>query len=208
MGEPDNHDDTERLLAMVEAGDQQAFERLFARHRDQLKQAVELRLDPRLRSRFDASDVVQEAQVEVFRRLGDYLERRPMPFGLWLYKTAHQRLVQLRRHHLDAQRRSVTREVAFSEHSSLVIAKVLVSDQSNLASHLSRRERAELVAGAVGQLDDDCREILLMRHVEGLTHGQIAEVLEISHEAVRKRYGRALLKLQRAMARHGLHNSE
>ena len=201
-------DETERLLAMVEAGDHAAFERLFARHRNRLRKSIDLRLDPRLRSRFDASDVIQEAQVEAFRRINDYLSRRPMPFGLWLFKTAHQRLAHLRRHHLDAQRRSVTREVTFSEHSSLVIAKVLVDDQASLPGKLTRQEQAKSVADAIDQLDAHSREILLMRHVDGLTHPQIAEVLDISHEAVRKRYGRALIKLQQEMSRRGLDGTE
>jgi hypothetical protein len=42
--------------------------------------------DPRLRPRVDPSDVVQEAQLDAFRRLADYLQRRPVPFRLWLRK--------------------------------------------------------------------------------------------------------------------------
>ena len=41
---------------------------------------VELRLDDKLRQRMDASDVVQDAQLEAYRRLEEYLERRPMSF--------------------------------------------------------------------------------------------------------------------------------
>ena len=50
-----------------------------------------------LRARVDPSDVVQEAQMEVVRRMDDYLKRRPMPFRLWLCKTAKERLLNLRR---------------------------------------------------------------------------------------------------------------
>lgn len=195
---------TECLLAQISSGDTGAFERLFAQHRDQLRKAVDLRLDPRLRARFDASDVVQDAQVEAFRRLPDFLARRPMPFGLWLLKTAHQRLVHLRRHHLDAQRRTVSREVRFSEESSLAIAKVVIANQTSLCTRISQRERAEAVASAIEQLDDDSREVLLMRHVEGLNHQQVADILELTSDTVRKRYARALIKLQRELARGGL----
>jgi DNA-directed RNA polymerase specialized sigma24 family protein len=48
----------------------------------------------------DPSDVVQETQLEAMRRLEDYLKREPLPFRLWLHKTAQKRLWLLRREHL------------------------------------------------------------------------------------------------------------
>ena len=101
---PDS-DNTEQLLRQAQAGDGRAFEDLFARHRAYLHQVVALRLDPRMRPRIDASDVVQEAQLEAFRRFGDYLERRPMAFRLWLRKTTQERLLMLERFHRRAARR-------------------------------------------------------------------------------------------------------
>src|SRR5262249_23339149 len=92
--------ETQRLLEQVHAGDRAAFERLFAQSRAGLRQFVELRLDARLRPRVDPSDVVQETQMEAFCRLGDFLARRPMPFHLWLRKTAYERLLKVRRSHL------------------------------------------------------------------------------------------------------------
>src|SRR5262245_9896743 len=76
---PTDSEETRHLLEQLAAGDRQAFERLFSQFRGELRQFIALRLDPRLRTRVDASDVVQETQLEVFQRLGDYLARRPMP---------------------------------------------------------------------------------------------------------------------------------
>src|SRR6516164_9561444 len=101
--------ETRNLLRQIEAGDRQAFERLFDRYQAYLRQVVEVRLDPRVRARVDPSDVVQETQLEAFRRLPDYLTRRPMPFRLWLRKTAQERLLVTRRQHLEAGRRAVDR---------------------------------------------------------------------------------------------------
>src|SRR5262249_45629528 len=86
---PDS-DETPGLREEARAGDRRAFDRLLAGHRAELRQFVELRMDPRMRGRVDASDVVQETQLEVYRRLEDFLDRRPMPFHVWLRKTAHQ----------------------------------------------------------------------------------------------------------------------
>jgi len=98
---PDSSETT-RLLEQVRDGDRDAFEKLFARHRPYLRQVVSLRLDPKLRARVDASDVVQETHLEAVRRLPDYLKRRPMPFRLWLRKTAYERLLMIERHHRDS----------------------------------------------------------------------------------------------------------
>src|SRR5262249_54789280 len=94
--------ETERLLEEARTGDPQAFNRLFVRHRSPIRGVIEIRMDPRLRARVDPSDVVQETQMEAFRRLADYLERRPMPFRLWLRETAQERLQMLQRRHVRA----------------------------------------------------------------------------------------------------------
>ena len=52
------------------------------------------------------------------------------------------------------------------------------------------------------------REILLMRNVEGLSQREIAQILDLSHDAVRKRYGRALIKLQQLLLERGLSEGE
>ena len=72
---------TEQLLKKAQAGDERAFEELFARHRDYLLQVVALRLDGRIRSCLDPSDVVQDAQLEAFRRFDDYLHAGRWPSG-------------------------------------------------------------------------------------------------------------------------------
>ena len=93
----DDSAETERLLLRIRAGERQAFDELFDRYQVRLRKAMELRLDTKLRPRIDASDIVQEAQMEAYRRLDDYLKRRPMPFGLWLRRTARQCLYNQRR---------------------------------------------------------------------------------------------------------------
>jgi RNA polymerase sigma-70 factor (ECF subfamily) len=109
--------ETQGLLRGAAAGDRRAFDRLLARHRNSVCKFVELRMDPRMRTRVDASDVVQETQLEAFRRLPGFLERRPMPFHVWLRKTANERLLMTRRKHVDAGQRAVGREVPLPDRS-------------------------------------------------------------------------------------------
>src|SRR5262245_57742912 len=83
---PDS-EDTRGLLDRAIAGDPRAVGELLARQRPALRAFVELHLDPAVRPRVDASDVVQEAQADLARRLPAFLETRPMPFHLWAKKT-------------------------------------------------------------------------------------------------------------------------
>jgi RNA polymerase sigma-70 factor (ECF subfamily) len=195
------------LLKQAKAGDQRAIEELLARHRAYLREIIALRLDSRLRPRVDASDVVQETELEVFRRLADYIQRQPMPFRLWLRKTACERLLNLREHHVDAERRSLWREVPLPERSSLMLAQRLGSGGSTPSQRMSRRERARLVNQALSQLTQTDREILLMREFEGLSYDEVACTLGIEPAAARKRYGRALLRLQQLLVAHGVLDS-
>src|SRR5581483_8360236 len=133
---------TRRLLQKVCAGDQRALSRLLERHRSYLRQMVELRLDPRIRARVDPSDVVQEAQLEATRRLQDDPQPPPMPFRLWLRQLASDRLLMLRRYHLGAARRSVQREVALPERSSLQLFGQFLASGTSPSQHLDRREQA------------------------------------------------------------------
>jgi RNA polymerase sigma-70 factor (ECF subfamily) len=196
--------DTDGLLEAVRRGERQALDRLLLRHRDELRSFVEMRLDPRLAARVDPSDVVQEAQVEMVRRMDDFLKRRPMPFRLWARKTAYERLLDLHKHHVKRARRSVRREVALPDRSSLLLVRPLLRNGSTPSQRLEARDLAERVAQVVGELSDADREILLLRHAEGMPFEEIACLLEIESAAARKRFGRALIRLQQRLTDHGL----
>jgi RNA polymerase sigma-70 factor (ECF subfamily) len=198
---------TDDLLRQVLAGDRAAFDRLFSRCRPYLRRVIGLRMDPRLRPRLDPSDVVQEAELEAFRRLADYLERRPMPFRLWLRKTALERLLMAQRSHLQAARRAVGREAPQPDRSSLELVRQLLAAGSSPSQRLDRAERARRVTAALAQLGETDREVLVMRNLEGLSNQETAEALQIEPAAASQRYGRALLRLRTLLVENGLMES-
>jgi RNA polymerase sigma-70 factor (ECF subfamily) len=200
--------ETDNLLALVRAGDRQAFDQLFALHRPYLRRVIELRMDQRLRSRVDPSDVVQEAQMEAYRRLPDYFERRPMTFRLWLRKTAHERLLMLRRFHLGAGRRAAGREVPLPEESSVQLARHLLAPGPSPSQNLLGRERARRVHEAVARLPETDREVLIMRNLEALSNLEVAEVLQIDPATASRRYGKALLRLRKILVECGMMGSQ
>jgi RNA polymerase sigma-70 factor (ECF subfamily) len=130
------------LLRRFEAGDPDALAELMARHRDEMRQFVARRLDGELRARIDPSDVVQEAQMDICRRLMDFLARQPMPFHLWLRKTAYEHLLMLRRRHVEATRRATGCESPLPDPSVLLLARQLLAGGSTPSQSLHRRELA------------------------------------------------------------------
>jgi len=199
---------TQTLLEQAQTGDRQAFEDLFARHRPYLRQLVELRLDPKLRARVDPSDVVQEAHLEAVRRLSTYLRERPMPFRLWLRQIAYDRTLKAWRYHLGTARRAAGREVPLPERSSLMLARQLLAGGSSPRRALDRRDLAQRLREAMAQLPQADREVILMRHFEGLSNQEVGCLLSLDPATVSKRHGRAMLRLHRILFASGMTESE
>jgi RNA polymerase sigma-70 factor, ECF subfamily len=205
--QPDSAE-TQRLLRQMRAGDRQAFEQLFARHQAYLHRLVELRLDPRLRARVDASDVVQEAHLEALSRLEAYLKRPALPFRLWLRQIAFDRALKARRYHLGTARRAIGREVPLPEQSSLVLAGQLLAGGSTPSQQMDQQELARRLRQAVAQLPEADREIVMLRHFEGLSNREAACLLRLDPATASKRHGRAMLRLHRILFEGGLTESQ
>jgi RNA polymerase sigma-70 factor, ECF subfamily len=172
---------------------------LFTGHRGRLRAMVGLRLDPRLRSRLDTSDVLQETYLEAQRRLDRYLEAPAIPLYLWLRRLAAQKLIDAQRVHLGAQKRAAFREVPLKDPTiphatSEALALVLVEkgpSPSELAARSELKARLEAVLEGMEPID---RDILALRHFEQLTVPESAQALGIGEAAAQKRYLRALEK--------------
>src|SRR5207249_943705 len=100
----------QELLDQARRGEKKAVEALLARHRESVRRMIDLRLDPAIIQRLDASDVVQEVLLEASRRLQDYLKKPAMPFHLWLRHIAKDHIIDAHRKHHQAKKRGVDRE--------------------------------------------------------------------------------------------------
>ena len=200
-----NSAETQELLAQAKIGDGHAVEALLARHRDAVRRMIDLRLDPAIVQRVDASDVVQDVLLEVSRRLQDYLAKPAMPFHLWLRHIAKDHLINAHRKHHQAQKRGVGREQplvrpGWAQQSSLDLAGQLVDQELTPASAAIRQELERQLHGALAQLDDDDREMILMRHYEQLPNQEVAAALGLTEAAASMRYLRALRRLRDLMS--------
>lgn len=192
--------DVTRILSAIERGDEQARQELLTRHRDALRRMVEVRLDRRLAPRLDPSDVVQETLVIAAERLDDYLRQRPAPFLAWLRQITQDRLVDAYRRHVRAERRTVTREEPLADllpdDSVGLLVRRLIDDGSGPGTRINHADQAARVRGALLELPDRDREVLVMRYLEGLSVAEIAEVLQLGESAVKMRQLRALDRLR------------
>lgn len=192
--------DTEELLLQVCAGENAATDQLFSRHRKQLRRMIEVRMDVRLSSRLDPSDVVQDTLAEAHRLLPNYLRERPMPFYPWLRQIAWNRLVDLHRRHVLAKRRSIDREdmpdMSLSDGSIQYLARSLISRENNPVQRLIKKELNGRVRAALEQLTPGDREVLLLRHLEQMSVRDVANVLRVAEGTVKSRHYRALERLR------------
>ena len=196
-----NSRETDQLLQRVAHGDREGWGALLERHRQRLRRMIALRLDQRLQGRIDASDVIQEAYLEAWARLEDYLRQPTMPFFLWLRFLTGQKLVELHRHHLGAQMRDAGREVSLCrgslpETSTAALAAQLLGHGTRPSEAAIRAERKIRLQEALNTMDPVDREVLALRHFEQLTTPEVAQVLGIKEAAASKRYLRALKRLK------------
>ena len=166
---------------------------------------VDLRLDRRLQARIDASDVIQDAYVEVARRLDEYLNQPSYPLFLWLRLIVGERLLKLHRHHLGTQMRDAGMEVsiyrgALPEASSAALAALLLGKHTSPTQAAVRAERMIRLQEALNTLDAIDREVLSLRHFEELSLAETALSLGIEESAAAKRYIRALKRLKATLA--------
>jgi RNA polymerase sigma-70 factor (ECF subfamily) len=193
------------LFEKLRSGDRRALAALFDQYRDRLRRMVDLRLDPRLRARLDASDVVQDAYLDVARDLDAYRADPKLPPLLWLRLHVGRRLATLHRQHLGTKMRDAGLEIslyqgALPEASSAALASMLLGREASPTQAAQRAERMLRVQEALNSLDPIDREVLALRHFEQLGRAEAAQVLGISQEAGAKRYFRALKRLKDVLA--------
>ena len=203
-----NKDSTDRLLNDARAGKPGAVDDLLGEFREPLRRVIDMRLDPAVARRVDASDIVQDVLLEANQRLTEYLKSPAMPFHLWLRHLAQDRIIDTHRRHRLAQRRSVDREQpinrpAWADESSLGLVAQLIDTERTPTSEAIQHELQKRLAGAIDQLSEDDREIVLMRHHEGLSNQEVAKALELTEAAASMRYLRALRRLRTVLVPAG-----
>jgi RNA polymerase sigma-70 factor (ECF subfamily) len=199
--EPAKSDEDAALLGRAADGDQAGLRALFDRYRDRLKRMVHLRLNRRLAGRIDDSDVVQEAMIDVSKRLDEYLKGPQTSFFLWLRNVTALKLAEVHRRHLGTQLRDAGREVTLHRGGlpmadSVSLAAQLLGKLTAPSQAAIRAETRLLVQEALNGMDPVDREVLALKHFEQLSTAEIAEVLGLSKAGAGSRYLRAIKRLR------------
>jgi RNA polymerase sigma-70 factor (ECF subfamily) len=193
-------DETTEIPDLV--ADQAGWGAFLEAHRGRLRRMVAIRLDERLCGRVEASDVIQEAYLEATNRLPDYAhEPDPMPLYLWVRFLTLQCLQIVHRKHLGTRARDAGREIsihgmASPAASSAAIAAQLLGRETRASEAFHRAERKLKLQEALNAMDVIDREVLVLRHFEQLSNGEVAHLLGIGESAATKRYIRALKRLK------------
>ena len=191
----------ESLVRRAQGGDERALADLFMLYREPLTRMVRLRLDRRLQGRVDSSDVLQEAYLDIARRIEGYDPAAGMPFYLWLRYLTGQTLMQIHRKHLGTKMRDAAQEVslyrgALPQTTSVSLAAQLLGSFTSPSAAAIRAEMQVKLQEALNQMDPLDREVLALRHFEELTNSEVAQVLGLKKAAASNRYVRALRRLK------------
>jgi RNA polymerase sigma-70 factor (ECF subfamily) len=179
-----------------------ALGRLLELYRPYLTLLARVQIGRRLQGKADAADVVQDTFLEAHRHWALFRGQTEPELAAWLRQILATCLAHLVRRYYGTKARDVRLERDLGEdldRSSHAFHGQLVADGSTPSQAASRREHAVLLADALDQLSPDYREVIVLRHLEGLTFPEIAERMQRSLDSVEKLWVRALPKLRRAL---------
>jgi RNA polymerase sigma-70 factor (ECF subfamily) len=186
-------DACDRLNALQRArqGDGQALGELLESFRPYVRVIVHGLRDRRVQARLDDSDLIQDALLEAHRSFADFRGTTVAELTVWLRQIVLRSAGHTLRNHLATGKRDPDREQGADAWRDR-----LADAGSSPSAVAIRQEQALRMAEALAQLPDDMQQVLLLRHVDGLTHAAIGQQLERTETAVRMVYLRALRRLR------------
>lgn len=180
-----------KLVHSAAEGDEGAFEKLVIEN-ERLIYNVALKITG---NPDDAEDVAQEAFIKAYRNLGSF--RGESRFSGWLYRLCYNAAMDHIRKNRDPNLRSLTNDDGSD-------AELDVADPAPTPEESAdRKETQRIVREAVAMLDDDKREILVMREFSGMSYTAIAEALGIEEGTVKSRISRARASLAEILRQSG-----
>lgn len=173
-----------QLLKQAIAGDTAAFGDLYERYLDDIYHYVFYRVN----GRQQAEDLAEGIFLRAWQAL-DSNPPREVPFRLWLYRIAHNTVVDYYR----------TRQ----EQVGLEAAAQVPDPIEGPEALVARQERANALKEAMRQLKEDHQEVLICRFIVGLSHAETAVVMTRTEEAVRALQYRAVGSLRNLLITQG-----
>ena len=197
----------ERMLMLAKAGDTAILGGLLNHYSNYMKVLCHARLDPRIRGRVDASDVVQESILEAYRDFTGFEGNTSAEFTGWLRKILVHNLARVIEFHLQAAKRDVRQERLIDDLTTSVnrshgrFESMLAHTGRSPSSHADHQERLEALANAIAGLPPVYRDVIVLRHIEGLPFSEVALQMDRTPGATRMLWMRALEQLRDVLQR-------
>jgi RNA polymerase sigma-70 factor (ECF subfamily) len=199
----------EEMLAEARRGEANCLGKLLQYYGNYLKLLVATHLDAKLRTRCSPSDIVQESYFEAHRDFKKFRGQTAPEFLAWLRTILVNNLAREVEKHVLSAKRDVRREVqldgmqAALERSAARLESVFVDRGPSPSSRADRHERLVALANHLAELPADYREVLVLRHCEGLAFKDIARQMGRSAGAVRMLWLRAIGQIRQQMDGRG-----
>jgi RNA polymerase sigma-70 factor, ECF subfamily len=158
---------------------------------------AETRMNPRLRQRVDASDIVQQTLLEAHEGLAGFNGNSPEQLLAWLRRILSHNLSDARRG-LARAKRDIARQISLDQamdRSSMQL-EALAASQSSPSQKAQRHERAVQLAAVMAEMPDAQRQALILQHWHGWSLAEIADHLDRSPAAVAGLLRRGLAHLR------------
>ncbi len=194
----DNGESVSSLLQRARTGDRQALDRLFAVCRNYMNIVARTQVESWLQAKFDPSDLVQQTLLEAYRGFEGFEGGTEAEWLVWLRRILTRNAVDLARHYGATEKRRVSREASLGTpgQDSAPGVPEPMDCQDSPSKLLLSKERELFLADALTRLDDDYREVILLRNLQGLPFDEVAQRMQRSRPAVQMLWMRAIRKLQ------------
>jgi RNA polymerase sigma-70 factor, ECF subfamily len=192
----------DELLRGAQAGRGDDLGQLLEAYRHYLGLLARLEVGRNLQAKLDASDLVQDTLLEAHRNFPHFRGANEKQFISWLRQIMAASLANLLRRYLGTQGRDVRLERRLAvqiDQSSRMLDRGLIDTGNSPSQQASRREQAVLLADALASLPPDYREVIILRHLEGLPFAEVSQRMGRSVDSVEKLWMRGLVRLRQVM---------
>ncbi len=197
--------DPQQLLRDARAAPDAVLGELLQLYGNYLRLLASAQLNAKLRARVSPSDVVQETFLEAHRDFAQFRGESEREFLAWLRKILANNLARLVERHIMTEKRAVHREVSLEgmgaaiEQSTANLGAVLADEATSPSTSASRREYTVILADQLAQMRPEYREVIVLRHLEGLPFKEIAERTHRTSGAARMLWLRAVNQLRQQL---------
>jgi RNA polymerase sigma-70 factor, ECF subfamily len=195
----EKHTDPELLLILAKAGYGPALVRLLDRYHHPLAEQARGQVGRRLRVKLDIEDLLQEVSLEAYRDIGNFRGSTEGEFLCWLRRILDSILLNQVRHYFGTGRRNLRQErrlAADGDDSTRGLARDPVAPDTSPTQKAVKNERASRLAEAIETLPAPYREVIILRHLEGLSFPEVASRMDRTEDSVKNMWVRALRQLR------------